>query len=109
MTVWKESRTNVRLFVWKSFEPAGKRCTRPQKSEAMPLFSQSPYLVGSGPLGPCSSLGEGFALASARSLRASASARARLAAGESDLRSDADLVEAGGEGFSVIDDIPVAG
>ena len=23
-----------------------------QKSEAMPLFSQSPYRVGSGPLGP---------------------------------------------------------
>jgi hypothetical protein len=53
----------------------------------MPLFSQSPYRVGSGPFGPPDSLGAGLALASAACLRASASASARWAAGVSGLRS----------------------
>src|SRR5579863_2186192 len=72
----------------------------------MPLFSQSPYRVGSGPFGPCNSLGAGFASAAAADLRASASASARLAAGESGLRSAACSSDGGREGLSVIDAIP---
>src|SRR5229473_5302681 len=72
-----------------------------QKSEAIPLFSQSPYLVGSGPLGPWTSFGTGLAFASAAFLRASASASARFAAGVSCLRSGEASV-AGNEGSSVI-------
>jgi len=54
-------------------------------------------------------LGAGFALASAASLRASASARARLAAGESGLRSGPEAAIAGCGASSVIEIVPAAG
>jgi hypothetical protein len=58
-----------------------------QKSEAMPLVSQSPYRVGSGPCGPWNSFGTGLASAVAACRRASASASARFAAGDNGFRS----------------------
>jgi hypothetical protein len=77
----------------------------PQKSEAIPLFSQSPYRVGSGPFGPRTSLGKDFALAAAAKRRASASTSARSAAGESGFRCDAGRCE-DREISSVIEYIP---
>ena len=54
-----------------------------QKSEAMPFFSQSPKRVGSGPSRPFTSFGS---FASGVALRrASASASARCASGDSGL------------------------
>src|SRR5882672_6113711 len=72
----------------------------------MPLFSQSPYRVGSGPFGPPDSFAAGLAFAAAACLRASASANARVAAGDSGLRCSEDADVAGREESSVIAESP---
>src|SRR5258705_10181232 len=72
----------------------------------MPLFSQSPYRVGSGPFGPPDSFAAGLAFAAAACLRASASANARIAAGDSGLRCSADAAVAGREESLVISESP---
>src|SRR6266850_2602375 len=72
----------------------------------MPLFSQSPYRVGSGPFGPPDSFAAGLAFAAASCLRASASANARIAAGDSGLRCSADADVAGREESFVISESP---
>jgi hypothetical protein len=87
-----------------------------QKSEAMPLRSQSPYRVGSRPFGPPNSFGCAVAFASACFRRASASASARWAAGVSGLRAapcgldsgGLDSGGAGGEGSSLMQNFPAS-
>src|SRR5712671_4748391 len=72
----------------------------------MPLFSQSPYRVGSGPFRPPDSFAAGLAFAAAACLRTSASANARIAAGDSGLRCSADADVAGREESFVISESP---